>query len=200
MAFQAVPGGIELVMKGLQDNQRIITTMGFKASATPAPNADVIAVAQWAFAVFIPLYALSQTAQLHWELAVATALDTSTSFQYTQDLDTSGSVTASDPMPNSVAALVSFRNDARRGRGRVGRIFVPGLTEAAVDGDQLITYSDWDIVFQSVIDVPPEGCLWAVLSRVHHQADAVTTFRVHRQISSVDLRLPGRRRRRHVTP
>lgn len=198
MAFQAVPGGIELVCKAVQDNQRIITTLGFKASATPVPNADVIAVAQWAFANFIPMYALSMTDEILWEQAVATALDTNVSFQYVQDLNTIGSITASNAMPNSVAALVTFRNDERRGRGRTGRVFVPGLTESAVEGDQLITYGDWEIVFQAVLDSPPAGTQWAVLSRVHHQADPVTTFRVRHLISSVDLRLPGRRRRRHV--
>lgn len=200
MAFLAVPGGIELVLKAVQDGQRIITTMGFKASATPAPNADVIAVAQWAFSTFIPIYSTSMTDEILWEQAVATALDTATSFQYVQDLNQIGGVTASNPMPNSVAALVTFRNDERRGRGRTGRIFVPGLTEAAVEGDQLITYGDWEIVFQGVLDSPPTGTQWAVLSRVHHQADPVTTFRVRHLISSVDLRLPGRRRRRRATP
>lgn len=72
--------------------------------------------------------------------------DTGQSIEFTQGLPNTGTLTG-DPLPNSIAAVVSLHT-AFRGRSFRGRIYHMGLTEGQVAGNHLLT-AQADLLRQS---------------------------------------------------
>lgn len=102
----------------------------------------------------------------------------------------------------SVAALVAYKA-TRRGKGETGHVYVPGLTEGEIDGDNITTSLQDELTTTfGLLPLAPDGngLQWGLLSRHMGIAYPVVSYAVQLRQGVQKLRLPGRRRRRHTTP
>lgn len=200
MAFKPVPYGIEVALHATQDGQELVNTLGFRANTNPPTNAEVIAAAQAVQTTFAPEYALLCTSSCHFYKIVATNVSAQNAYQYEIPIDITGGITASQPLPLSVAAVVSMF--ALRGKGRKGRNFTFGMCESQTDGDTVSAgyIDDMTIVYNSLPTAPGTGgVVWAILYRSINQAVPVNSFTIRSTVGVQKDRLPGhKKRRRHV--
>lgn len=122
--------------------------------------------------------------------------ETAPVYEYTTGLPTSGG-SASPALPSNVAFCLSLRT-GNRGRSGRGRIFVGGIPESAVSGNQMTGAVANALVaaYQELVDFPIAGWTWGVSSRYHNNAPrASILFQPIVNVRYVDLNVDSMRKR-----
>jgi len=200
MAFHPVSHGIEVALHFRMDGQELVNTIGFYSNLAAPTLAQVTAANAICTGDFLTDLLLLMHASCQFYKSVSTALDTAGSPQFIFEDVANGAITASDPLPLSVAALIAGKT-AHRGKGETAHVYVGALTEGATEGDNLSAgaISDLTTTFDNLPLAPTgDGIQWAMLSRHFIIAYPIVSYSVRPYVAVQKLRLPGRRRRRHT--
>jgi len=202
MVFRPVTHGIEVALHYRMDAQEIVNTVGFYATNASPTLAQVTAANALVTGAFLTDLLLLMTDQITFYKSVSTALDTDQGAQFILEAEASGSISASDPMPMNIAALIAAKS-ARRGKGETAHFYMCGLVEGEVVGNEITTSLQDELTTTfGLLPLSPtgDGIQWGLLSRKNGVAYPIKSYVVHGPIATQKLRLPGRRRRRAVTP
>lgn len=203
MPYVPVPDTLQAELRFTWAGQQVENTLYFTGSAgvTPSLATDLgDALIGWWTGQFAPI--MSNTLTL--VEVFLTDLTTNTSFTVS---DTSGlpvtGASTTDSEPNNVSLCVSFRT-VQRGRSGRGRNYVPGLTEAQVNGNVVgaTTISDITGAYSILLGAGSfvAGLQWVVVSRFHNGVERTTGLAipittvlvVDNIVDSQRRRLPGR--------
>jgi hypothetical protein len=169
MAFVPANNTVLAEVRMQMDGQKIENTLYFQQVAFDSDMAITLALGliDWWTSFYAPLVAV----EVQLREVVVTDLETDTGFQITQvpTTLTTGGITSSDALPNSVSLAVSFRT-ANRGRSFRGRNYIAGLTHSQVSDNTVddTTVAAWQAAYTELLTVASDaGVNWVVVSRFH---------------------------------
>jgi hypothetical protein len=202
MAFRPALHAIEVALHYREHGQELVNTIGFYASNSSPTHAQVVAANALVTGTFLTELLLLMSADVEFYKSVSTALDTAQGEQFILEASAPGAITASEPAPLSVCALVAAKS-THRGKGLTAHSYIGGLVEGEIDGDNITTslQDELTTVF-GLLPLTPnsDGIQWGLISRRNIQAFPIVSYAVRLQQGIQKLRTPGRRRRRAVTP
>jgi hypothetical protein len=198
MTFRPALHAIEVALHFREHGQELVNTIGFYCTSSSPTLAQVTAANAICTSTFLTELLLLMSADVEFYKSVSTALDTSDGYQFILEASAPGAITASEPAPLSVCALVAAKS-VRRGKGMTAHTYVGGLTEGEIDGDNITTslQDELTTVF-GLLPLAPDshGLQWGLISRRNIQAYPILSYAVRLQQGIQKLRTPGRRRRR----
>lgn len=192
MAFQSVIDGISLVINQEFHGVPIANVLHYKSSVTPIPLSLLQDLCNnfWTHAG----YALRGMMSSDWKLVSVIATDLTSELGLQATYAPGGGMTGQlgVGLPGSVAGVVSLAT-AYRGRSFRGRIYLSGIPESLVAGNELDTA--WHSAAASFVDglltMNLSNVQLAVCSRVHNgvkrQAgivNVVTDYFINREVDS----------------
>lgn len=167
MEYVPVPSVSQVEMRYSLQNIPCENTLYFRAKP-PATTVDQLPLAEalknWWGTFIFPLMVVNAVLREVYVTDLTT--QTGEAVSYTEGLPLTGEI-ALEPMPNNVAACISFRT-AQRGRSFRGRNYLMGLSVDQVLGNNLLEGVAEDYVgayMQLPTVAAAVGCDWVVVSR-----------------------------------
>lgn len=198
MAFIPLPNGVKVELKYTLNGKACVNVLWFtKPVITVTVDFPALggAIKDW----WVDTQAAAHPTSMSLDEIVITewAAADGAQLTFTEDLPAAGT-NASPALPNNVALVVSLRT-GYTGRSFRGRMYVPGLHEGQVVGDDvsLLIASDFatgaELLASMALD---EGFLWVVASFHHDLAprvtgvpSAITSFVVNTRVDTQRRRL-----------
>jgi hypothetical protein len=198
MVFVDVPNTAQIEMRGTLHGERVENTLYFNRDTGTIDQTILDALTAFMAAEYdLAWEDVLPSAYVHSEV-YGTDLTSATSFAST-NTDQAGNPGALSgaSLPGGTTFAISFRT-ANRGRSGRGRNYWPGLMEADVTGNLLSAGAadSFLAVYQRLIDSPPTGWTWGVVSRYHNGAPRSTgIFQPITNVIYTDLAVDSQRRR-----
>ena len=198
MPFQAVADTVSVVYEYTYHGIPVANVLHYYDNLEVLEDARIDALANVSMTLFQAALQPYLSSDLTLVRIVATNEDVEAGYQHVELPVTSGQCTNGAGLPGNVAMVLSLRT-AYRGRSHRGRIYLPGIPEASVVGNQFLSgfTSYINLWAQALMNPGNIGFSLAVASRVHNSLPRVVGFSTPVTSITFDSKVDSQRRRLH---